>query len=147
MQPTDMCNPQCHSVLSNEATTVHQLYLALLLYSGTERLLYNVRPTDNISGSLTPQVLPHVCCTQNNSITPLLYTCHGSQRQPRGRLTETVVSSHSMHFDMKSKNLRAYWSGLTVEISAPAPCLTAFAACAVRFFIPYLVSTSIRAMK
>jgi hypothetical protein len=43
----------------------------------------------------------------------------------------TVVgldSRHSMHLEMKSKNLRAYWSGLTVEISAPAPCLTVFAA-------------------
>ena len=37
---------------------------------------------------------------------------------------------------MKSRKRRAYCSGLTVEISAPAPCFTVLAACAVRFFIP-----------
>ena len=52
-----------------------------------------------------------------------------------------------MHLLMKSKNRLAYWSGLTVEISAPAPCFTALAAWAVRFFIPYFVRTSIKAMK
>lgn len=58
-----------------------------------------------------------------------------------------VAAGHSIHFEIKSKNRRAYWSGRTVDISAPAPCLTVFAACAVRFFMPYLVRTSIKAMK
>lgn len=68
----------------------------------------------------------------------------GGKDWVKGRL---VVGGHSIHFEIKSKNRRAYWSGRTVDISAPAPCLTVFAACAVRFFIPYLVRTSINAMK
>ena len=36
--------------------------------------------------------------------------------------------NYSMHFEMNSINRFAYWSGRTVDISAPVPCLTVFAA-------------------
>ena len=48
----------------------------------------------------------------------------------------SLESSYSMILSTNSRNLLAYWSGRTVEISAPAPCLTVLAACAVRFFTP-----------
>ena len=48
---------------------------------------------------------------------------------------------------MKARKRRAYCSGLTVDISAPAPYFSVFAALAVRFFTPYRVRISITARK
>lgn len=52
-----------------------------------------------------------------------------------------------MHLLTKSRNLRAYCSGLTVDISALVPCFIVLAACAVRFLTPYRVKMSIIAKK
>ena len=62
--------------------------------------------------------------------------CHGQSVPRFSRSHDQSVVLQSVARSMNSMKRRAYWSGFTVEISAPAPCFTVFAADAVHFFMP-----------